>query len=646
MSKYNIYLCQVNNRFGDEVFLPYSVGVIQSYCQQFDVINEFFSFKGFIYLKEDIKKLVDKLDNPNIIGLSCFVWNWEYNKALAKSIKIYYPNCLIVMWGPHIPHDSYSFFQKHPYVDIIVHGEGEITFYDILCEYLETTPDYTKILGISVKVDGFNCFKTREREGFINFKELPSPYLQGIFDDLIRIPNKWNACHETNRGCPYSCAFCSWGSMNYRKLQEFPIGRLEEELEWFGKNKIEVLYNCDSNYGILKRDYNITQKLVEVKRKYDFPTQFRPTFAKNNNQDVFEIAKLLNEAKFQKGVTLSMQSMNEECLKNIKRKNIRTDSFQNLINLYRHEKISTYTEIIMGLPGETYKTFKKGIAKLFQLGQHEGCYIYMCQLLPNSEMANSDYIKEFNIKTVKMPMLLAYTTPEKDNLGEFFDIVVETKSLSVEDWKKSFIFAWATQCFHCMNLTQYLAIFMWNEFKIDFDDFYESIIEFAIKYPHTLVGKQYLLVRNIIEKWLDGESIDLTVKQFGETTWNAEEASFLNIVSNKDIFYLEVEKIMIYLIKTKNLFIQKELLNDLINYQKNMLVDPFTPAFFSMDLKYNLPEYFDNSYFGIQIPLEKKDCHVTFTKDHEYTNNLKSYSLEVVRYGRKSNKLHHKKRVM
>jgi radical SAM superfamily enzyme YgiQ (UPF0313 family) len=646
LSKHTIYLSQVNNRFGSEVFLPYSVGVIQSYCQQFDVINEVFNFKEFIYLKEDIKQLVDKLDNPSIIGISCFIWNWEYNKALAKSIKIHYPNCLIVMGGPHIPKEPYNFFHEHPYVDIIVHGEGEIAFYDILCEYIKTAPDYTQIPGLSVKFDGINCFKTRNRESFIDLKELPSPYLQGIFDELIRLPNKWNACHETNRGCPYSCVFCSWGSMNYRKLQEFPFGRLEEELEWFGKNKIEVLYNCDSNYGILKRDYNITQKLVEVKRKYDFPNHFRPTFAKNNNQDVFEIAKLLNEANFQKGITLSMQSMNEECLKNIKRKNIKTDSFQNLINLYRHEKIPTYTEIIMGLPGETYKTFKKGIAKLFQLGQHEGCYIYMCQLLPNSEMANSDYIKDFSIKAVKMPMLLAYTTPKKDTIREFFDIVVETKSLSIEYWKKCFIFAWATQCFHCMNLTQYLAIFMWNEFKIDFDDFYENILEFAMEYPHTLVGKQYLLVRNIMDKWLDGESIDVVVEQFGETTWNAEEASFLNIVSNKNMFYLEVEKMMIYLLKAKNLFIQKELLYDLINYQKNMLVDPFTPETFSMDFKYNLPEYFDNAYFGIETLLEKKDCNITFTKDHEYINSLKSYSLEVVRYGRKSNKLHHTKNVI
>ena len=63
---------------------------------------------------------------------------------------------------------------------------------------------------------------------------LPSPYLDGTFDDLVeKHPEvEWNCTIETNRGCPYKCSFCDWGSLTYSKVKKFELERIFDEFEW------------------------------------------------------------------------------------------------------------------------------------------------------------------------------------------------------------------------------------------------------------------------------------------------------------------------------------------------------------------------------------------------------------------------------
>jgi putative methyltransferase len=548
----------------------------------------------------------------------------------------------MVMGGPHVPYNSEDFFHRHPYVDLIVHHEGEVAFYEILVEFLKENPDYTKILGLSIRSDSNNCIRTGVRTSIDNLNLLPSPYLEGTFDHLMSLSHRWNASHETNRGCPYSCIFCDWGSSLSSKIREFDEKRLKAEIEWISRNRIEVLYNCDANYGILQRDYRITQNLVKMKYKFGFPVQFRPAYAKLSNNIVFNIAKLLRECGLQKGVTFSVQSMSENCLKKVKRNNLANKRMFSLLSLYRSENIPTYTEIILGLPGETYDSFKKGISKLIELGQHDGICVYMCEVLPNSEMANNDYRLKHGIKTKRLPLLLAYATPSDDNIKEYAEIVVATNDLSVNDWKKCFLFAWVVQCCHCLNLTQYLSIFIWIELKIQFDVFYKELLKFAINFPQSLLGQQYLLISNALQKGLSGKSLDIVVPQFGKTTWFTEEAAFLNIICNRDQFYKEIFRFMSNLIKNNGLTIQDDKLSELIMYQKCMLVDPYTPKEFTVKLHYDFPSFFQAFHRRKLVHLEKKSCSVLLKKDCDYRDDLETYALEIVRFGRKRGKLHHK----
>ena len=145
----NVQLAQINNTYAGNAWLPYSAGIVQANAQaQFD-LRETYRFASPIFLREDPEKVAASLDNPDVLGLSSYIWNWEWNKALAREVRARHPNTLIVMGGPQIPNWSDGFFQSHPYADILVHGEGEVTFVNILRERLKESPDYSQVRGIT-----------------------------------------------------------------------------------------------------------------------------------------------------------------------------------------------------------------------------------------------------------------------------------------------------------------------------------------------------------------------------------------------------------------------------------------------------------------------------------------------------------------
>lgn len=637
--RHNVYLAQVNNRFGDQAFLPYSVGVIQAHCQRQQDLAENFSFQEFIFLRENVDHLARRLQDPRVLGISCYIWNWEYCRALARAVRSAHPDCLIVMGGPQVPLDSKDFFTLNPAVDILVHHEGEFAFADILRESLLAAPDYSRIAGLSVRGENGECIRSGPREAVKDVNQLASPYLDGTFDTLMNLPYRWNASHETNRGCPYSCTFCDWGSAVFTKLRHFDDDRLMSELEWFGRNRIEILYNCDANFGIVPRDIGLAKKLAEVRSDTGYPVQFRPSFAKKSGPAVFRIAQVLQQVGLQRGITLSMQSMSDDCLTVIKRRNIKQDNLTELLNLYRRHNMPTYTELILGLPGETLESFRRGVSRLFAAGQHEGLLIYLCELLPNSEMATPRYRALHAIRTTRLPMLLGYATPSADDVQEYFDVVIETATLPFEDWQRCFMLAWAVQCFHCLNITQALAMFFWSEFGLEYHVFYEELMAFAAGRPELMLGRHYADTVTVMLDGAHGVGIGRSVSGFGELMWYPEEASFLGMITRKDELYSELSTFLAHLAARHDIPMSASLMEDLISYQKASLVDPFSPVESHLSLRHNLSEYFEEIYYGRAPRLASAECDVTLRAVDAYKGDLCAYAIQAVRYGRKNNHL-------
>ena len=194
----NVQLAQVNHMYGgNKAWFPYSAGLIQANARAQPDLKNDYNFAEPIFKRDDPVKAVAGMDNPDVVGISSYIWNWEWSKALAAEVRRQYPSSLIVMGGPQVPDFSDGFFQGHPYVDILAHGEGEVTFANILRERKKENPDYANVRGITFNRDG-KSVKTapqpRSVEAEKNDPKKSSPIIEDIISPYlsVNLMSLWN----------------------------------------------------------------------------------------------------------------------------------------------------------------------------------------------------------------------------------------------------------------------------------------------------------------------------------------------------------------------------------------------------------------------------------------------------------------------
>ena len=623
MNRKRIYMAQPNSQYGNSVYFPYAAGCLIAYAFEDEKVSEEFSFEGFLYKKDDIDKAVEKMENPFLVGFSCYVWNYEYNKALAKKIKEIWPGCITVFGGHQI--NGESDIVNEAYVDYILTGEGEENFKNLLLA-VSGYYDLQSIPNLIFK-NGGEIVYTEKVSAVIPHRV--SPYLKGLFDKLVETEDEvvFSAILETNRGCPNRCAFCDWGNIK-SKVRNYDIEIIFAEIDWMAKNKIEYCYSADANFGLFKRDEEIIDYLIEKNKETGFPQKFQATYSKNNPETVFRINKRLNEAGMCKGATLSFQSLSEKVLENIYRKNMPLESFHKLMVMYNTNKISAYSEIILGLPGESYETFRDGIEQLLEYGQHMSINFFNCELLTNSIMNDPEYIKTHKIESALIEQHQYHTVPNNKNIKEFSRIVVSTSTMNREMWIKSNILSVFVRAFHNLGLLQSFAIFNYYENKVKYTDFYEALIEWAEQNPDSVCGKVLTFLRGKYEKILEGDgSLTHANENFGTITWPLDEFIFLKIIEDYDLFY---EQIIPFLDKW---FSKNEAFSDLIAYQKAIIKTPYKHLT-ELELIFDLYHYFYGIYRNEYGSLEKKK-NILLIKSPEVPENMVDYARETIWFGRR-----------
>ena len=506
LKKKNVYFSQVNYSTGSGKFkgywLPYSIATIWSYVQQFEWVTDSFELKELLFQRETPEELLQRIDTPDIFCFSNYVWNYEYNKKIAAAIKSKYPKCLIVFGGPQVtkhPKEK-KFFENHPYVDSISLGEGERNFMTLLEDYQSD----------SIK----QIYYFDRLEELV----LPSPYTLGLFDKMItdNPTYSWNAVLETNRGCPFKCTFCDWGSLTYSKLKKFDLERIFEDLEWMGRNKIGYGILADANFGVFKeRDMYITEKMVEVQKKYGYPETVDASWYKNLTKEVIDIVKKFVENGFNRGFSLSLQSMNEETLVSIERANMKLNKFNEILDLCNEQQIPSYSELILGLPHETKETWLRGLCKLIDSGQHNSIESWLTQMLENSQLNQER--EEHQFDTV---FLENYYTSQEDFVEERAEIVRGTKYMPFSDLIDSWMFSWLITNLHIYGWTQIYSIFLNKHKDISYEEFYTTILE-KVKVDDSIVGMEYRKTKQRVTNYLEGNE---TIGYSGHTLlWDSQQ---------------------------------------------------------------------------------------------------------------------------
>lgn len=625
--KKNIYFVQANDIYGTEIkttYIPYATGCIQAYCMQNSTIEKNYTFGKIIYSRKPAEDVVMELDNPFMVSFSCSVWNMEYNKAVAAKVKETYPDCYIAFGGHNISPDGVH-LKNFPYVDFLVHRFGEEPTEGILVS-LATGADLSTVANISFRNPQGDIITTdyEPQTG----TDYPSPYLSGVFDEILKDNIKFSCLFESNRGCPNSCSFCDWSSLK-SKVRLFPMERVLAEIDWFVKNKIEYIYCTDGNFCLFDRDAEIADYIVECKEKYGYPQIFKAFFTKNRFNFVFDISTKFFRSGLDKAKTISFQSMNEEVLKNVGRKNISTDKFRELMKKYNELNISTFSELILGLPGETYQSFCNGVNDLIENGQHFAINIYPCELLPNSEMGKKSYQKKFGIRSTHVPFRLIHSngSHSKNEFLEYSDYVTSTDSMNTTEWSRALLFSSYIQALHNLGLLRAVAIFYRHEYGIRYDDFYNSLIRYSELHPETLLGKIFIRISSLCNGIPNGEnSLVDTCDGLGETLWGFDELTFLEFYKDLETFYNEVRCFI------ASVYTESDITDSLFSYQHN-IIKKIDCSDIYIKSDYDFYSYYINIYQGGYERLKKSNISLEI-HDHTPVETFADFAREVVWYGR------------
>lgn len=458
-------------------YLPYSAGVIWSYALADPWIKDNFVCTDMIWRREAIEPAAQRLARNDVVTFSTYVWNHQYNYTLARRVKELNPECLIIFGGPEPAITDPDLFVKEPYMDVVICFEGEITFRHVLRSFAGR--QFDQIAGLLINRNG-HAVNTGDAKRIESLEEIPSPYLSGIFDQIM-VDNpevEWNGTLETNRGCPFACTFCDWGSLTYNKVKHFGLERVFEELEWMARHHCGFISITDANFGMFpERDNLIADKIIEVQERYGYPKTFSVAWAKNQKREVVDIVKkLLNAPGFNQGLTLSVQSLDVDVLENIRRKNMEVNKLEEVFELCEQRNIPTYTELILGLPGESLATWKDNFWKLFRMGNHTGLTVFQAQLLENAEM-NLLQKRLYKITSQRVTDYFSGSY-SNEHIEEGIDIITGTKDMPYESMLDAEIFSWYINTMHINGVSTLLSRLVYKYQNIDYSEFYEQLFDY------------------------------------------------------------------------------------------------------------------------------------------------------------------------
>lgn len=627
-----ISLVQPNFQQGPKEFnahyLPYSAGVLWAYVNQFESINTNYQLGDIIWRRDGINETVDKLSSCDIVGFSTYVWNKNYNYALARKLKEVNPSCIVLFGGPEMPITKSDVFEKLPFVDIIIKSEGEL----ILRELLDAITNDTKwddIKGLLINKSGI-AIDTGNGERISNLEELPSPYLTGVFDKIMAetADVEWNATIETNRGCPYACTFCDWGSLTYNKVKKFGLEKVFAELEWIAKKGCGFVTITDANFGMfVERDNAIADKLIEVQEKYGCPNSFSMSWAKDQKPEVFDIVfKLIKNPKFNQGLTVSVQSMDLGVLENIKRKNLAQHKIENIFALCDKNNVPVYTEIILGLPGETRESWKEGFYKLFRAGNHTGINILHAQMLENAEM---NLLQKRLHKITSVPVYDYMSGSYNYNeLQECVEVVTGTKEMPTDEMLDSQVFSWFMQTFHINGLTTYISRVLQKRLDIDYSIFYDKLWNYLSNDPWFIQERNEL--RKYYQNWMiDGKINHPNISNIEVHGWNIIHRTTLRMHLDKKYDY--VFNLIECFVKSE-FNINEPWIDQLLQFQRNYVINYEAISAFPYIQK------FDYDFLGYILENTNLECSVDYKFEfHESKDISLDRFLENIYFGRKRN---------
>lgn len=527
-------------------FLPYIFGVLKHYAEEEPIIRENYDWLDPIYQRGSARSLLKPYDlsSIDVLGLSCYVWNFLLQCEIAEIVKRENPRCLIVMGGPEPNWKDGNFFSKHPYVDLVVRQDGEIPFREILKERTkDAQANYKHVPSLIFKDDDQVFISPEIKQPKVLTGKSPycdEPLMEKIISKSP--PGSHSVIWETNRGCPYSCVFCDWGSNTFSKLRKFPEDKIEREIQWFAQHKINRVYITDANFGILERDEVIVDNLVQIKKKSGWPLIVDWCAAKNHIDRIERICLKLHDSGLNRGVLIGYQTTDEGVLQIMQRMNLSLEKHRQLAINLRKNGVHVFGAVILGSPGENLESFKKTLHDLLDMGFHESIRCYLYALLPNAPANHRDYLEEHEVVIKRAPIV-----GPVESLDELFDVhypridyVVGHSCMDRISWTQKCLYYALISGFHNLGLTRALAYFLKENRNISYGEFYESLFDFFNLRDNFYLSSLFGRLTEKLRSFLDQENEHFFILE-DDHLFEHEKWLYIHAIENIEVVFKEIE---------------------------------------------------------------------------------------------------------
>jgi radical SAM superfamily enzyme YgiQ (UPF0313 family) len=314
-------------------------------------------------------------EKPDVIGFSCYIWNIGFITRISKLIKLIDSKIQIMYGGPEVSYECESFLREND-VDYIVEGEGEETFREFIL-YKLRKKKVDEIKGFYYKEnkcdEDINLVRYNGAKKPMNFNDVIFPYSHDEFFENKII------YYEASRGCPFNCKYCL--SSVEQGVRFLEVERVKKELQFFMDRKVRLVKFVD-------RTFNCSSKFAGDIWNFLISADTQTTFHFEISADILRIAEievLKNAPKGRIQFEVGVQTTNDEVLKNINR-NIKFETISSKVKSIRdNENIKQHLDLIAGLPGENFESFKKSFNDVHSL-QPEEIQLGFLKLLKGSSM--------------------------------------------------------------------------------------------------------------------------------------------------------------------------------------------------------------------------------------------------------------------
>tara|TARA_Y100000004_G_scaffold170583_1_gene205770 strand:- start:5649 stop:7127 length:1479 start_codon:yes stop_codon:yes gene_type:complete len=391
--KIKILLATISSEYED--WAPYPVACLISHCLKNPRIRKKYEFLEPEYKHNwNTDEFKIKLKNTDILGLTNYVWNQVSNDNIAKKFKKINSKGIVIYGGPNVPEKNLNEYKRN-FVDYYITGPGELKLEKIL------DPKSDSIYAI------------------------PTPYTDGVLNNILK--TRVATALETNRGCPYHCAFCDWGGVARSKITKVKDEDVYKTIDHILKYKPKRLEILDANFGIFARDLEFVKYIAKNKTRNDMLLTFAG-FAKNGTKWMPDIMNVImdNFNDKMRNVKISLQTFTPEVLNTINRNNIKTEKLMSVLN--QLQDVTVNSELIIGLPGETSRSWLNTLFK-HQEYKIDFARAYPLYVLPNTPMSQKEYKEKYKIKTKKLIL------PN----GEQFEMIYECYSYDLKELKKIYL---------------------------------------------------------------------------------------------------------------------------------------------------------------------------------------------------------------